>query len=415
MTINVFVATKDENTFSPINKTIAQIEDARIIGQFIETDQSDILQLTNMMRPDILIVDDTLSNSMISIMIKEMVKIFPKSGVIGLYSPEKNNHELVNFHNDRFMKIPKPYSIDNFKYAIGFLMHNILEDYFTKEIPRVSKRKKTSKKFLPFFSPKDSSGKTTVIVNLAWMLSQTFKQKVLILNLNSVFDDSDIYLNYKSNIAFDEFIDNFSSPSVDINSLIDQIAEHPQYKNLYVLSASDYPHKTRNISELENALPFFLWNLESKFDWILIDTSPEINDDALTILEISETPFVLVKNHLISLRNLEIFLEIIKSFGGDINKFLFIATRLSKDVGIKTDQILKLFENAQRFFSFIPSKGKLAMISIAKCVPLITLMKEDDEFYKVFKAMAHRLTGKDPEKKHENYLIKNIKNFFKMQ
>ncbi len=412
MAINIFVATKDQKTFSPINRAIAKLNNAKIIGQFIETDQNDILQLTSMMSPDILIVDDTLDSVTLTTMIKEMVKIFPKSGVIGLYSPEKKYIELDDFQSDRFMKLPKPYDSSNLSYAIEFLMHNILEDHFTKELPRISKRRKTSTKFLPFFSPKESSGKTTVIVNLAWMLSQVFDQKVLLINLNSLFDDTDIYLNYKSRITFDDVIENFTSPATDLDSIIDQIEEHPYYKKLYVLSASDSPVRFRNTGELKNSLKFFLWQFEAKFDWILIDTSSDLNENTLDVLSISETPFVLTKNHLISIRNLEIFFEIIKAYGGDIDKFSFIVTRLSREVGIQTDQLLKLFGNAQRFFAFIPIRGKQAIDSISKCVPLITLLKKDDEFYKVFKSMAHRLIGTDPEKKHENYLIKNLKNFF---
>ncbi|MCK5684342.1 AAA family ATPase [bacterium] len=412
MAINIFIATKDTDTFNPINKIITQLENTEVIGQFIEADQNDILQLTSMMKPDILIVDDTLDILTLSTLVKEMVKIFPKSGVIGLYSPEKSHHELDNFYNDRFMKLPKPYDSDSLKYVIDFLMHNILEDYFTKELPRASRRRQSSSKFIPFFSPKDSSGKTTIIVNLGWMLSQVFNQKVLLLNLNSVFDDTDIYLNYKSKITFDKLIKDFDSPETDMDKLLDKIEEHPEYKNLHILSASDCPSRFKDMGELVNSLPFFLWHLESRFDWILIDTSPDLNNDTLTILNISDMPIILVKNHLISIRNHEIFFEIVKTLGGDVDKFSFIATRLSREVGLKTDQLLKLYGGANRFFAFIPSVGKIAMKSIEQCVPMLTLMSKNEEFYKVFKAMAHRLTGKDPQKKHENYLLKNIMTFF---
>lgn len=412
MPINIFVATKDAETFIPINKAIIQIDQAAIIGQYIESEKSDMFNLTSLIKPDILIVDDTLSTVTLSIMVKEMLKIFPDAGVIGLYSPQKSHHEMDDFYSERFMKIIKPYDTENLQYAIDFLMHNLLEGFFASELDRIKRKKKSSKKFLPFFSPKDSAGKTTIIVNLAWMLSQVFKQKVLLLNMNSVFDDSDIYLNFKSYMTFDRIITDFSSPSTDVTRLLDKIEEHPEYSGLFVLSASDVPSQFRELGELENSLEYFMWQLESRFDWILIDTSSEINSDILKIIEISDTPFILIENHIIALRNLEIFFEIIKNFGGDTDKFSYIASRLSTDIGIKTDQLLKWFGSANRFFAFIPSKGKQAMESISRGAPMVSFMNNDGEFYRIFQAMAHKLTGIDPESGHENYLILNIKKFF---
>ncbi|MCK5683889.1 AAA family ATPase [bacterium] len=425
MSLNLFIITKNKRSFSEINKVIAEIDGVSVCGQYIEESETKLSQLLKMVKPELIIVDDTLSDVSVASLVTKLIGTYQECGIIGLYSSHKDVFTFDSSFEGRLIKIPKPIEVERLRYAVNLIIHNIMKSYIGKKLPELKKGREYCNKFLSFFAPKDGEGKTTIIVNLAHMLSQKYGQKVLLLNLNPIFDDTDVYLNFKSKQSVDQIVNKFITPSANLDMLYYGIEEHPVYKNLFVISGCDLPAQLKESADNRGFFELFLWYIESKFDWILVDTSSALDRTTFSILNISKNPLIVLQNHTISIRNIEIFLEIMKSCKMDIGKFRFIATRISKTVGLKPEKLKSIFGGEEKFFSFIPSRGMLGIDSIVKKRPMVEICDKEDTFYKVFDAMAHNLVehdqvgyatgGKEQDDTHHNLLIDGIKQFFKLK
>ncbi len=407
---NVFIMTKDNDSRRDIALALGSIDGMNVVGQYLEDGDSDLFSLTSITSPDILVVDDTLENIDQMTMVKEMLRIFPRAGIVAIYDQKTMTAEIDAFFDERYRKLPKPLDTERVRYVVRKLMRSILKDDLDSRIPHYKKGRINSPKIIPFFSPKDGIGKTSIIVNMGWMLSQVFNQRVLIISLNSVFDDTDIFLNYKSNCTFAEAMRRFQTPSADPKVIDYIVDEHPVYKNLFVISHGDSPNEMI-VAEERQYLEFFLWYIESKFDWILIDTPSVINKDLKTFMKIAANPLILIQNHIMSVRNLEIYIEILRSMEVDVRKLKFLATRVSKNIGISAEKMVKIIGDEERIFGFVPSVGKISIESITKRVPSVTLSSETDDMYLAIHAICQKLTGKNLSPKEENFITSGIKKF----
>lgn len=412
MGLKIFAISRNARTYAELSKAVGGIEDITISGQYLEESENKLSHLLKMVNPDLILVDDTLVNVSPSSLVKELLLTNPLCGVIGLYHSANEEFNFDMTFDGRFSKIPKPIEVERLRYVIYLIMHNLMKSYISKKLPELKAGRTHCSKMLSFFAPKDGEGKTTIIVNLAHLLSQNYGQRVLLLNLNPIFDDTDVYLNFKSKQSMDQIFGRFNSPSANLDQIFGSIEEHPVYSNMFVISGTDFPVRLKEVRENPEFMELFLWYIESKFDWILVDTSSILDRTTFTILNLSANPFIVLQNHTISIRNIEIFLEIMKSCNLDSERFRFIATRISMTVGIKPSKLKTMFGTVDKFFSFIPSRGMLAIDSIVKRKPMVEIVDPQDDFYKVFDAMAHTLVGKEPDKQHKNVLMQSIKQFF---
>src|SRR5574344_2774647 len=119
--------------------------------------------------------------------------------------------------------------------AWDFLQKPILKETLLKSIDKILTKDLTceSSKIFSVFSNKGGIGKTTIAVNLAYELSKTTSQKVLLLDMNLQAGDIATFLN------IDTFIDleKLGSEKDKINSdYLESVLANYDNSNLYILS-----------------------------------------------------------------------------------------------------------------------------------------------------------------------------------
>jgi pilus assembly protein CpaE len=137
---------------------------------------------------------------------------------------------------------------------------------------------------ISFYSPKGGTGISSIIVNLAKVLSKAEK-KVAVVDLDLRFGDVLTYSVGKSGLTIVELVND--EQEITPESIMQFMHKGPGYDYLQA------PKKTE-LAELVNAhhVKNILWSLQSKYDFVLVDLKSEIDDISITAWEVSNLIYI---------------------------------------------------------------------------------------------------------------------------
>lgn len=244
-------------------------------------------------------------------------------------------------------------------------------------------------------STKGGVGKTTLIVNLATILSKK-KYKVAVLDLNLQFGDVSLYYDVKPKKTIYEWVKEDFGETV--NDVSEFMLKHSS--GVDILAAPIRPEFSEAISE--EHIQELIKACKLIYDYVLIDTAPYLTDHTITCLEKSDDILLMTFKDLATLKNNKILIETLEALSIK-GKVKVILNRDYKVKGILPETVEKILELP--IFARIPNKEKHITTSINEGVPF-SLTNPRSSFSKSIESIANELTGS--QKKPQKYRRKQL-------
>ena len=158
---------------------------------------------------------------------------------------------------------------------------------------------------LTVFSPKGGAGKTTFAVNVGVALAAK-GYKTLLLDLDLAFGDVPISLGLRPEHDFAEVVN--MGERLDAGALKRLVTVHES--GLHVLAPPTDPgvHERVTIPMLRKLIQVST----AEYQYVIADTAPSLDERSITIMENSDTVFLLTTLDIPSLKNLKIALETLR-------------------------------------------------------------------------------------------------------
>jgi pilus assembly protein CpaE len=187
---------------------------------------------------------------------------------------------------------------------------------------------------LTIFSPKGGAGKTTFAVNVGVALAQK-GYKALLLDLDLAFGDVPISLGLRPEHDFQEVVN--MGERLDAAALKRLVTVHES--GLHVVAPPTDPgvHERVTIPMLRKLIQVST----SEYQYVLADTAPSLDERSITIMENSDTVFLLTTLDIPSLKNLKIALETLRLVNFPIERLRVVMNRADSKVGLDAKEVEK--------------------------------------------------------------------------
>ena len=172
---------------------------------------------------------------------------------------------------------------------------------------------------IPIVSLKGGVGKSTITLNLADLVNLKYNNKVLIIDTDP--QNSISYLLCKSvKQGLSEVLLN----NVNIEDVIEKVFD----KNSLYIIPNGYV-SVDNFNEYENSfsddrIKNILNQLDKKFDFIFIDTPPQISNITYNVLKYSNLFFIVITPEPASIASLKIFFKFLEDYNLSDNFFIIV-------------------------------------------------------------------------------------------
>jgi pilus assembly protein CpaE len=181
---------------------------------------------------------------------------------------------------------------------------------------------------LTFYGAKGGVGTTTIAINAAIALHRELGRKVCLVDGNLQFGDHRVFLDL--GLDRKSIVDIVSAPSIDVDLIRQVIVKHDSGADL--LLAPPSPETAELVTP--DHMPVILENLQTLYDYILVDIDKRLDDVNLGIIEAAETLFVVMTADLSCLKNVRLVLETIGHLGYEKSKVQLVLNRSNAFTGI---------------------------------------------------------------------------------
>ena len=240
---------------------------------------------------------------------------------------------------------------------------------------------------LTVFSPKGGAGKTTIAVNAGVALAQR-GYKTLLLDLDLSFGDVPISLGLRPEHDFGEIVN--MGERLDVAALRRLVTVHES--GLHVLAPPTDPglHERVTIPMIRKLIQIST----AEYQYVLADTAPSLDERSITIMENSDSVFMLTTLDIPSLKNLKIALETLKLVNFPTERLRVVMNRADSKVGLDPKEVEKTLGVA--VVAYIPS-SRVVPSSTNRGVPVVTDQPRHPVSLAVARLISHEILKESPQ------------------
>jgi pilus assembly protein CpaE len=219
------------------------------------------------------------------------------------------------------------------------------------------------------FSPKGGVGRTTVAVNLAVAAAAELGKKVVLVDASFQFGDVGVLLNLNpKNKSIADLIPEMGGG--DPESVDQVLVGHSS--GIQVLLAPPSPEMAELITS--SYLRKVLEQLRTRYDLVVVDTSPWFQETTLNLLDLSDVILTLLTLEITNIKNMRLFLEVAEQLGYPDEKIRLVLNRSDSALGIRVADVQNSI--GRKIDETIVSDGRSVVYALNRGIPFVLSSRE---------------------------------------
>lgn len=202
------------------------------------------------------------------------------------------------------------------------------------------------------YSAKGGSGKTTISSNLAAALADQPEVSVCLVDLDLQFGDIATALRTEPIRTIADALE--MNETVDADGLAKVLVNYGS--NLDLLLAPTDPSQSELISP--DFISRVLAALQQRYDYVVVDTSPNFNDVIRQTLQESDLALLVTTLDMPAIKNLRLAISVLDGIGFSHNRRRVLLNRADAKVGLEASDVAELV--GESIMLAIPSSPKVA-------------------------------------------------------
>jgi pilus assembly protein CpaE len=195
---------------------------------------------------------------------------------------------------------------------------------------------------IAIYSPKGGTGASTVSANLAVALQQTYGD-VALVDADFQFGDIMVHLNIRNDRTLGNLV---NTDEIDLD-LIDQVLLTHQ-TGLKLLLAPPKPELADLITV--DLITEILKLLKTECQTLVVDTSSQLNDQTLSILDMADHILVVTNPELPAVKSTKLFFELLQALDFSMEHVEVVVNRANREGGIPPEQIKKVLKLKKMYY-----------------------------------------------------------------
>ena len=359
---SVLAVSGQESTQLQLGSALETSSEFTLLEILTQTDGL-VKQLHN--KPPDLLVFDYLphADSMLDLM-EEISMLFPEIAMIA-FLPGENPQlaQQVMLAGVRAFLI-KPFTQTN---LINTLRRVQNLQRRQKETAQVAAVKDTRAKdpigMITVFSPRGGAGSSTIAANLAIALQEAQEARVLLLEGKSMFGHLALMLNIRSQNSIIDLIAH--AGTLDPNLIADVVHKHSSGIHVLVSPTDIQAAQGIRAQDLFNVVN----GLKPQYDYIVVDGGSTINENSITLMDLSDRLLLIATPELAALHDVSRFMEISHTLGYTDEKVRIVINRMGMPGGIKKHDVEAALRTKP--FVYLPEDEERVVRSLNRGVPLL--------------------------------------------
>jgi pilus assembly protein CpaE len=218
-------------------------------------------------------------------------------------------------------------------------------------------------KILSVFSPRGGVGTSTVATNLALSLHNQIESRVLLFEGKQLFGHLGVMLNIRAHNNLTDLIPH--AGALDTGLVNDVVTNHASGIDVLLAPSDVQAGQGIRPEDLVNILR----GIRRMYDFIVIDAGSHLNENAVTLMDISDKILLVTTPDLAALHDISRFYTISRTLAYPLEKMLTIINRANMMGGVKPKEIETALH--QSVFAQIPEDESRVIRSLNRGVPLI--------------------------------------------
>lgn len=258
--------------------------------------------------------------------------------------------------------------------------------------------KKIDGETIAVFSATGGVGNSFVAANLAVALKEQTDKEVVIIDLDMMFGDQAGIFDIRSDRSL---ADLHGESEIDLEMISDLVIKSST--GVDVLQAPPKPEESELIGP--DLVKVVVELLETKYDYIIMDTANAVQDMAIMLLEGVDRGFYIVTPEFLSVKNAHRWLKIVEMINISTHGIeLILNKNYSKDSNLPKEIEKQLKKS---FFAELPFDSHKVRNSLNKAQPLIKLYPES-KMADSIRIMAAKITGEEVKAPGEKSLWNSL-------
>ncbi len=204
-------------------------------------------------------------------------------------------------------------------------------------------------KLITIGSATGGCGKTFMATNLAYFLGRQTGQRACIVDLDLQFGEVSTAMRLRPKYTIVDALQREDADDADLRAHINEYTVMHE-TGVHVLAAPKEPSEADRITPTD--VIRIVNAVREQFDYVIVDTSPQLNEQVLAAFDLSDRLYVMATLDLPSVRNMSVFLSTLERLRIPPDNVKLILNKAESDVGIDVEQVRKLFP--QGFESVLP-------------------------------------------------------------
>ena len=247
-------------------------------------------------------------------------------------------------------------------------------------------------RIIMIYSPKGGTGVTTLAVNLAITLHNEDTPTALV-DGNLQFGDVAVFLNEQGKNTIVDLAPRAEELEPDI---VDGVIIKHAASGVHILAAPSRPEHAESVrgEQFGGVLEY----LRQLYAYIVVDTTPMLNDITLAALDRADIIVLVVTQDIPSIKNARLFLDLLSTLGVSRERICFAMNKYDKRIAITPEKVAENLK--EEVGAVIPLDDRVVIPSVNRGVPFVLDQKAQPvsrALYMLAEVVRSRLAKSEPE------------------